>query len=1070
MKKRILGLFLCIVMIVGILPAGLLALPSAAENYTDPNSPYVATTYTQLFNFFAAERTAGKTYYVKLGKDVSYKHYEDGSLVTHGGNVSLDLAGYTISYTDESNFSHRVISGLDGKVIINDSRRYDSSKGEWIEGKIDYVYTVPYNNRNTAALSGSIVMNGGRVVNRTSSDAVHSAYANVFYKDEAAEYSERGSFEMYDGVFEAKTPLYLTALSEVQKISGGVFETKGGVGIEVRHGSAGFYTPEIEKCDILNSSGSSRAFGLKVDFASNYTSSHTAEQAIEDLGKMIPDGTYAFVDGEKQSSVTDGIVSALYKTTGMVYGPAFSSSFVLYPSITLSELRVTLTEPKPGAALSYDAVAPEGNGYVVEAYNDDAWKNGVYWRDEEGEPLPAGSVFEAGKRYTATVSIIPVNKWIYLFADVNTIRGYINGRPATVKKFSSVNYGLTYTFTCPQPTCIDHIDLTIPTPSAGKAISYGCTLPENCGFKLAAGYFNNNDEHWKNCMLWSVDGENLLNDRPNTFKAGKTYTVTIALFKTNDPWFEYVDTADLTATINGMEATVYNAGCIAVSCEITIPDNTIRTLEITVPEPVGGDPIVYDAFVPEDAGYKVKNFSNGYEWEEGVSWSDEYGLLNPQDGNVFGAGVYTVEVWLTLADDEHSFASLSNMTAYVNGHKANVANIAAGEYSVYYTFAVSAPTVDVIEVTIPEPAAGEPVYYTASVPEGVEYTVENYNSGAWKNGLLWRIGGSALDKNAQNYFNSGETYQVLISVVIAPGNASIFGDPDEIQAYVNGIPAETEVVNNENYLVKYTFTVEEPDLCSVYIYLDANDIEYIAGVDVPLGTPFGEVEAPGRDGAFFGGWFTDRALTKPYDPKAPITEDVELFPLWIPTALIRIDEVNITGYKRPTLGQSVADCLAGLSVPDGAHYSIASVQYRLANNTILQDSYVFDTDRTYYLSVALVAEEGYFFDSADKPTMLLGGSAKDVDAQNSGAYNDGAYLSLRSVDFTVEESTVLYGDVNSDGTVNKKDSLALKKYLADSTKPIDLAAADVNGDGVVNKKDSLRLKQWLAGFDVTLGA
>ena len=136
----------------------------------------------------------------------------------------------------------------------------------------------------------------------------------------------------------------------------------------------------------------------------------------------------------------------------------------------------------------------------------------------------------------------------------------------------------------------------------------------------------------------------------------------------------------------------------------------------------------------------------------------------------------------------------------------------------------------------------------------------------------------------------------------------------------------------------------------------------------------------------------------------------------------------------------------------------------------LQDSYLFEAGVSCYLVVTLVADDGYFFDSANMPTVLLGGAAEDVNGHGTSAYNDGANISLLSVSFTVEESSVVYGDVNSDGTVNKKDSLALKKYLADSTKPIDLAAADVNGDGVVNKKDSLRLKQWLAGFDVVLGA
>ena len=65
--------------------------------------------------------------------------------------------------------------------------------------------------------------------------------------------------------------------------------------------------------------------------------------------------------------------------------------------------------------------------------------------------------------------------------------------------------------------------------------------------------------------------------------------------------------------------------------------------------------------------------------------------------------------------------------------------------------------------------------------------------------------------------------------------------------------------------------------------------------------------------------------------------------------------------------------------------------------------------------------------------------------------------------------STLYGDVNRDGTVNKKDSLLLKKYLADNTEEIDSEASDVYKDGIVNKKDSLRLKQYLAGWNVALG-
>ena len=66
-------------------------------------------------------------------------------------------------------------------------------------------------------------------------------------------------------------------------------------------------------------------------------------------------------------------------------------------------------------------------------------------------------------------------------------------------------------------------------------------------------------------------------------------------------------------------------------------------------------------------------------------------------------------------------------------------------------------------------------------------------------------------------------------------------------------------------------------------------------------------------------------------------------------------------------------------------------------------------------------------------------------------------------------ASVLYGDVNSDTFINKKDDLALRKYLADPAFEINVEAANVFYDSAVNKKDLLRLKQHLADPDVNLG-
>ena len=63
----------------------------------------------------------------------------------------------------------------------------------------------------------------------------------------------------------------------------------------------------------------------------------------------------------------------------------------------------------------------------------------------------------------------------------------------------------------------------------------------------------------------------------------------------------------------------------------------------------------------------------------------------------------------------------------------------------------------------------------------------------------------------------------------------------------------------------------------------------------------------------------------------------------------------------------------------------------------------------------------------------------------------------------------VYGDLNGDGLINKKDELLMKMYIAEQDVTIDTRAADVFYDGVINKKDELRLKQYLADWDVILG-
>ena len=56
----------------------------------------------------------------------------------------------------------------------------------------------------------------------------------------------------------------------------------------------------------------------------------------------------------------------------------------------------------------------------------------------------------------------------------------------------------------------------------------------------------------------------------------------------------------------------------------------------------------------------------------------------------------------------------------------------------------------------------------------------------------------------------------------------------------------------------------------------------------------------------------------------------------------------------------------------------------------------------------------------------------------------------------------LKGDANGDGSVDMKDVLVMRKYIANLTDEIDLAAADVNGDGSVDMKDVLFVRKYIA--------
>ena len=77
-----------------------------------------------------------------------------------------------------------------------------------------------------------------------------------------------------------------------------------------------------------------------------------------------------------------------------------------------------------------------------------------------------------------------------------------------------------------------------------------------------------------------------------------------------------------------------------------------------------------------------------------------------------------------------------------------------------------------------------------------------------------------------------------------------------------------------------------------------------------------------------------------------------------------------------------------------------------------------------------------------------------------------AYRAQPSQSETTPTGIAANGDANGDGSVNMKDVLVMRKFLADlDPAGFDQAAADVTHDGVVNMKDVLKIRKFLADIE-----
>lgn len=100
-----------------------------------------------------------------------------------------------------------------------------------------------------------------------------------------------------------------------------------------------------------------------------------------------------------------------------------------------------------------------------------------------------------------------------------------------------------------------------------------------------------------------------------------------------------------------------------------------------------------------------------------------------------------------------------------------------------------------------------------------------------------------------------------------------------------------------------------------------------------------------------------------------------------------------------------------------------------------------------------------------------GGSSTDIRVAYS--QYDIINSSGNAVDFHVENGLVeviegLPGDINGDGTVDRRDLQRARQFFADWDVEVDMIAIDINGDGAVDRRDLQRARQYFADWDVEI--
>ncbi len=246
------------------------------------------------------------------------------------------------------------------------------------------------------------------------------------------------------------------------------------------------------------------------------------------------------------------------------------------------------------------------------------------------------------------------------------------------------------------------------------------------------------------------------------------------------------------------------------------------------------------------------------------------------------------------------------------------------------------------------------------------------------------------------------------------------------------------------------------------------------------GTKYGELPVPTREGYTFDGWFSKSGVSVTAETVVERTSGGAFYAKWteIPsssTMTLSVPQMTAHVGKTIEVPVTVSDNPGIAIIGFRVEYNTSVMTLKSIKNGDMFTECDGNVNATPFVFNAYTGKENAT-NNGKLVTLVFEIKADAVDGNydikvsECEAYNiDEKEVSVKAVNGSINVISIAYGDVNSDGKVDRSDLLRLAKYFSGHDVEINMIAADVNGDDKVDRSDLLRLAKYFSGHDVILG-